>query len=124
MMKKFLYVVAILAIILSANCSRIDENNDPVIGVWLQDLTETDGTARMQVQREWIFNDVFLGRYHERQNGTLTIVTDFSWSKQEEVYTVTYNGLENKPQDQLILKTSKNGDQLHHMNGSLLAKKE
>ncbi|WP_373518258.1 lipocalin family protein [Pricia sp.] len=93
-MKKLFSFLAILGIILASNCSRIPENNNPVIGIWsVVEVTEATETAKKQTLRqEWIFNDAYLGRYHQKNNGSITFKTDFRWTYEDDVYTLTYPG--------------------------------
>ena len=97
-MKKLFSLLAIIAIVLVSNCSRIPENNDPVIGIWSDiDLTLASETQKQaSLRKEWIFNDAYLGRYHEKTNGKITFKTDFSWNIDNEEYTISYPGTEKK----------------------------
>lgn len=124
-MKKFVSFLAILAIILFSYCSKIEPNNDPIVGIWVEAISETDvTTAKNNTRVEWIFNDVYLGRYHEINQGQVILKTDFAWSQKDGVYTIEYRGLENKPNDIVIIKTTTNGSQLQQTNGNALAIKE
>ncbi len=116
--------MAILAILFSANCSRIDQNNDPIIGIWVDGDNLETTTSKANVRKEWIFNDVYLGRYHEFQNDSLIIKTDFSWAQEDGIYTVIYSGLEDKPTHTLKIEKTKNGELLQLVNGTMLAIKE
>ncbi|MGB7393178.1 MAG: hypothetical protein WA913_02170 [Pricia sp.] len=93
-MKKLFSFLAIIAIILASNCSRIPENNNPIIGIWSDvEMIAAIETAKTQTLRqEWIFNDAYLGRYHQKNNGSIIFKTDFRWSYDNEVYTITYPG--------------------------------
>lgn len=125
MTKKFLSLVAICAIIFLANCSRIEQNNDPVIGIWSQSKTiTTDNSSKQTVRKEWIFNDVYLGRYHEISGTTITLKTDFKWSRQEDAYTIEYRGLEGKPIEVFSIKTLEDGTYLETEDGGTLAIRE
>ncbi len=94
-MKKFFSLVAIVAIISVSNCSRIPENNDPVIGIWYRlDVNEVNESSSESVKQEWIFNDVYLGRYHRYENNTLVLKTDFNWEINDGMYTINYPGTE------------------------------
>lgn len=121
-MKKFLSLMAICAIIFMANCSRIEENNDPIIGVWLEAKTfNADDTSKSNLRKEWIFNDVYLGRYHEMNGNEITLKTDFKWSAMDGVYTIEYSGLEDKPNHELIIVKTDDGVVLEKVNGDHLA---
>lgn len=124
-MKKLLSLLAILAIIFSSNCSRIEENNDPIVGIWIEALSASEnGTAKSTTRKEWIFNDVYLGRYHEISQGKIIEQTDFKWSQEDGIYTVEYRGLENKPNDIVIIKTTPQGTVLQQDDGNMLAIRE
>jgi len=125
MTKKFLSLLAICAIVFLANCSRIEQNTDPIIGIWsLSDLTVTESSSKQTIRKEWIFNDVYLGRYHEIEGSTITLKTDFNWSKQDDVYTVEYKGLEGKPNNIITIKSSEENVYLQKKDGATLAIRE
>lgn len=125
MSKKLLSLVAICAIILLANCSRIEQNNDPIIGIWSQSKVLTKAnSAKETVRKEWIFNDVYLGRYHEINGSTITLKTDFKWSRQEDSYTIEYRGLEDKPSQVFVIKNMEDATFLENKDGSTLAIRE
>jgi hypothetical protein len=126
MTKKFLSLVAICAIIFLANCSRIEQNNDPIIGIWSQSKIITEDNASKQtVRKEWIFNDVYLGRYHEINGNTTTLKTDFKWSRQDNTYTIEYRGLEGKPNNILTIQNLEGGNvYLEEKDGGMLAVRE
>ena len=125
MSKKLLSLVAICAIILLANCSRIEQNNDPIIGIWSQSkVLTTANSAKETVRKEWIFNDVYLGRYHEINGSTITLKTDFKWSRQEDSYTIEYRGLEDKPAQVFVIKNMEDATFLENKDGSTLAIRE
>ncbi|MFS4467156.1 hypothetical protein [Maribacter sp. 2210JD10-5] len=124
-MKKLFSLLAILAIIFSANCSRIEENNDPIIGIWSTAQASTDETVSKNASRkEWIFNDVYLGRYHEMNGNEITLKTDFQWSQEDGIYTVEYRGLEGKPTHVVTIQKTKNGVLLQKQDGNALAVRE
>ncbi|KAA2218336.1 hypothetical protein [Maribacter flavus] len=124
-MKKFLSLMAICAIIFSANCSRVEQNNDPIIGIWFQAGTEiSNGSSKSTLRKEWIFNDVYLGRYHEINGNDITLQTDFKWSKEGEIYTIEYRGLENVPVDRLKIIETDQGTVLEKVDGEYVAIRE
>ena len=125
MTKKFLSLLAICAIVFLANCSRIEHNTDPIIGLWAQSKTiTTESSAKQTVRKEWIFNDVFLGRYHEIEGNTITLKTDFNWSKQGDIYIVEYKGLEGKPNNFLTIQSLEDSFYLEKKDGATLATRE
>ncbi len=125
MIKKLLSMVALCAIVALANCSRIEQNNDPIIGIWSQSkISETDNSAKQNIRKEWIFNDVYLGRYHEINGNTITLKTDFKWSKQDDSYTIEYRGLENKPNHVFTIESVDDSKFLESTDGSTVAIRE
>lgn len=125
MMKKLLSLLAILAIIFSSYCSRIEQNDDPIIGIWIEAVSSSeDNTAKSTTRKEWIFNDVYLGRYHEIDGSKIIEQTDFKWSQVDGIYTVEYRGLENKPNDIVTIKNTSEGALLEQNNGKMLAIRE
>jgi len=125
-MKKLLSFLAIIGIILVSNCSRIPENNDPVIGIWSNvEVKPTTGQTQKSVNRqEWIFNDAYLGRYHNYVNGKLDVLTDFKWEEEDGTYTISYPGLKNKTTDVVTMIASEDGEILKDADGHTLAKRE
>ncbi len=117
-----LLLTVVLATTLNS-CSEIPENNDPVIGIWSR--TELSaGTAQKVSQREeWIFNDVYLGRYHRYEGEKITIQSDFSWSEDQGIYTIEYPGLDRAP-EQAIIKQKAGGITLETLQGEILAHRE
>ena len=119
-MKKFLCFLAIIAIISASNCSRIPENNDPIIGIWNRvDLS----TEEVISHQEWIFNDAYLGRYHLYVNNSLEIKTDFSWSQEKGLYTISYPGTE-MSDDVVSMKVEQSIEVLEDNQGKVLAQRE
>lgn len=124
-MKKIFSLLAIIGIILASNCSRIPENNDPVIGIWSDvEVAPSSKTAKQQtIRHEWIFNDAYLGRYHRKTNGSITFKTDFKWSQDNEVYTISYPGTDIENQ-MVSMKESGEGPMLSDAQGNVLATRE
>lgn len=117
--------MAIIAIIFSSNCSRIEQNDDPIVGIWIEATSGEDAsTAKNTTRKEWIFNDVYLGRYHELYNGEIIEQTDFKWSQEDGIYTVEYRGIENKPNDIVTIKKTIDGTSLQEPDGGFLAIRE
>ena len=123
-MKRLLSLVAILTIIFASNCTRIPENNDPVIGIWSSTVIEgTSQTAKMSVRQEWIFNDAYLGRYHRYEGRELVFKTDYSWEQADGVYTISYPGTD-KPRDIVSMREDDTGSVLEDGKGNILARRE
>jgi hypothetical protein len=116
--------MAIIAIITASNCSRIPENNDPIIGIWAKlEVVTTSETGRQTNREEWIFNDVYLGRYHQYNGNTLSIKTDFSWTKENDIYTISYPGTE-MPTQYVQMKDKNAEIVLEDTQGNILAHRE
>lgn len=123
-MKKVFSFLAIIGILLGSNCTRITENNDPVIGIWSHISAEGGPTQKQTtIKQEWIFNDAYLGRYHTYHNNELNIISDFKWVHKDSVYTISYPGLE-KEEDIVIMTQSENETVLTNENGDILAIRE
>ncbi len=105
-MKKVFSFIAILAIIFLSNCSRIEDNNDPILGVWHYTDVSSNTSKNVTLRQEWIFNDAYLGRFHTIQNGAIVERFDFKWKNENEVYTINYPEKVNRTTDKVILKDS------------------
>jgi hypothetical protein len=92
-MKKFAIFMTMAVLLTIFACSKIAENNDPVIGIWSDEaITAKTSTKGPTGRQEWIFNDAYLGRYHSYQSHVIKIQTDFKWKKTDEVYIISYPG--------------------------------
>ncbi len=92
-MKKLFSLLFIVLIIAVSNCTDIPENNDPILGIWTRTISNNvDSKSSSTVKEEWIFNDVYLGRYQKYTNNTLTFYTDFKWSNTDGAYNIVYTG--------------------------------
>ncbi len=123
-MKKLLSFLTIIGIILASNCSRIPENNDPVIGIWSKiDASNLQGTESTSVKQEWIFNDAYLGRYHSYENKALEVKTDFKWIREKDVYIISYPGTD-IPNHSVLIQETETGLLLKDVNGAIFAVRE
>jgi hypothetical protein len=90
-MKKLFSLLSIIGLVAISNCSRIPENNDPILGIWAKTQTSSiEGKSSSTTREEWIFNDVYLGRYQSYSNSKLVFYTDFKWSEENGTYTIIY----------------------------------
>lgn len=99
-------MLAVLGFIAVSNCSQVPENNDPVLGTWVKIESSNDVSAKNETSRiseEWIFNDVYLGRYHRYSNGEIVFHTDFRWEVGDDIYTISYS-IEDMSSVQVSLK--------------------
>ncbi len=120
-MKKLMSLLAIIAIVTSSNCSRVPENNDPIIGIWSRtEINSASQTGKMTIMREWIFNDAYLGRFHTIENGVITVKSDFNWKIDGDSYIINYPGLD-RPNDTVTLKIAVEESSLQRKDGFRLA---
>lgn len=123
-MKKLFSFIAIVGIILASNCSRIPENNDAVIGIWANTPFLTNGeSSKSSIRLEWIFNDAYLGRHHVLENGNVVFQTDFKWTQEDGLYTISYPGTD-KADDLVSMEESEEGIVLQDAKGTILAIRE
>lgn len=123
-MKKFFSLLAIIGIIAISNCTKIPVNDDPILGTWSKISTTTlSDRSEIIVSEEWIFNDAYLGRHHRFENNEPTIVTDFSWSKNNNVYTIEYPALEREA-DKVMMVKEEDSNILNTIQGTVFAEKE
>lgn len=120
-MKKLFSFLAIIGIVLASNCSRIPENNDPIIGVWQKaDRQEFSGSEKETSFSVWTFNDAYLGRYNLQLNQQETIKTDFRWTEEDNQYTISYPGTDLADQIVTLERTEK-GETLQNLSGEIVA---
>ena len=123
-MKKFFSLLTLVVIIAMSNCSEIPQNNDPILGVWSKsEIASQDGENGDDVREEWIFNDAYLGRYHSYSNNDLEFYTDFSWSLEDETYTIIYSGTD-KPTVEVNLEEAAKPELLALQDGNIFAIRE
>src|SRR5690606_8917829 len=120
-LKKLFSFIAIIGIILASNCTKIPVNNDPVIGIWTDMKVQTTDLAQKQaITMEWTFNDAYLGRFHQIEDGAIIIKSDFQWKQEDGKYTVSYPGLD-RPEDTVLIISSDNGERLQRIDGATMA---
>ncbi|MCK0160389.1 hypothetical protein [Allomuricauda sp. F6463D] len=123
-MKKLFSLLSIVGIIAISNCTRVPDNHDPVLGIWAK--TESSGIldkGTNPTREEWVFNDVYLGRYQRYSNSKLIFYTDFKWSEENGTYSIIYGD----PQVNDItvsLESAKEPEVLTLENGSVFATRE
>lgn len=123
-MKNIFSFLAIIGIILLSNCTRIPENNDPIIGIWSnEEITEINATSRELIREEWIFNDAYLGRFHRYNNNELELINDFQWDKENGKYTIVYPGTD-LPNNIVTMEVSENSSILQERDGEVIATRE
>ncbi|GLU43985.1 hypothetical protein [Allomuricauda sp. NBRC 101325] len=123
-MKKLFSLLSIIAILAVSNCSEIPENNDPILGIWAKtEISTSTDKGSSTTREEWIFNDVYLGRYQSYSDSKLLFYTDFKWSEDNGIYTIIYGD----PQVQDITVSMQKAEQpeiLTLENGSVFATRE
>ncbi|WP_405384939.1 hypothetical protein [Maribacter sp. LLG6340-A2] len=120
-MKSLLNCLVLLLLLTS--CSKIEENNDPIIGIWKHTVKTATNTNKMVIDNEeYIFNDVYLGRFHGYKDGQIVFLTDFRWTYENGHYTVSYPGTD-FPNDILEMKETPDGIMLIRSQGSIFAVK-
>ncbi len=122
-MKKIFSLLAIVSIIAASNCTRIPENNDPILGVWSKTNVTTVTNKEIPEKEEWIFNDAYLGRYHRYANQKIVFYTDFAWSLDNGTYTIIYNE-EELSDITVIMNKADEPEQLEFTGGEVFAVRE
>jgi len=125
MNKALLFVMAFIAVTTFLNCSSIEENNDPIIGIWYNDnnVSNTNKVLLTTSKQEWIFNDAYLGRYHKYNNNKISFKTDYRWVEKDGIYTISYPGTDFS--DDIVTMGNSNGSTiLKDQDGNILAIKE
>lgn len=123
-MKKIFSFMAIIAIVFASNCSRIPENNDPVIGIWFKvEIQTLSESSKQTIRQEWIFNDAYLGRYHRYNGNQLEFKTDFKWERADGNYTISYPGTD-MPENVVSMIASSDPELLEDSQGNVLAQRE
>ncbi|WP_318311688.1 hypothetical protein [Flagellimonas crocea] len=123
-MKKLFSLLSIIGIIAISNCTRVPENHDPILGIWAKtESSTTEGKSNGTVREEWIFNDVYLGRYQRYSDSELIFYTDFRWSKDSGAYSITY-GDPNVTDITVSLIKANEPEVLALENGSVFATRE
>ncbi|WP_222984817.1 hypothetical protein [Flagellimonas meishanensis] len=123
-MKKLFSLLCIISIVAVSNCTSVPENNDPILGIWVRNNVSTDANKNTSnIREEWIFNDVYLGRYQSYSNSKLDFYTDFKWSEENGVYTIIF-GDPQVPDVTVSLEQNEAPEKLTLDNGSVFATRE
>ena len=111
----------LILLILVVSCSKIEINNDPVIGIWKNNVKSATNSNQLVVdQEEWIFNDVYLGRFQGYKKGEIAFFTDFKWAFDGERYTISYPGTD-FPKVKVIMVKEDGIIYLNHLTGKPFA---
>ncbi|WP_437397113.1 hypothetical protein [Flagellimonas lutimaris] len=123
-MKKLFSLLSIIGIIAISNCTSVPENHDPILGIWAKtESSSIEGKSTNTSREEWIFNDVYLGRYQRYSNSELIFYTDFKWSQKNGTYSITY-GDPQVTDITVSLEKAKEPEVLTLDNGSVFATRE
>ncbi|MGC1514201.1 MAG: hypothetical protein WA810_01380 [Maribacter sp.] len=117
-------IKCLLIWVLISSCTKIETNTDPIIGIWKNNVKTATNTNKMVVDsEEWIFNDVYLGRFHGYKNDKVVFLTDFSWSVNDNIYMLSYPGTD-FPDEFLEMKDTEDGTMLMRIEGKPFALKQ
>jgi len=123
-MKKLFSLLSIVGIIAISNCTSVPENHDPILGIWAKtESSNIEGKSSSTVREEWIFNDVYLGRYQRYSDSKLIFYTDIKWSQEKGIYSITYGDPE-VTDITVSLEKAKEPEVLTLDNGSVFATRE
>ncbi|WP_350287702.1 hypothetical protein [uncultured Croceitalea sp.] len=122
-MKKLFSLLAIVAIIAVSNCTRVPENDDPILGIWSKANISSETKVSVSIKEEWIFNDAYLGRYHKYSGNKITFSTDFRWEVTDGVYNIFYGEVD-MPEVNVIMDDSGEPQQLQLTQGEIFAIRE
>jgi hypothetical protein len=74
------------------SCSEVETADDPILGIWMNQLQSTIIIEGENVdEQEWIFNDLYKGRFHGYKYGQVVYEMDYNWTNENGTYTLTYN---------------------------------
>ena len=123
-MKKLFSLLSIVGIIAISNCTRVPDNHDPILGIWAKtESFSLEGKSANTTREEWIFNDVYLGRYQRYSNSELIFYTDFKWSQENGNYSIIYGDTQ-LTDITVSLEKAKEPEVLTLDNGSVFATRE
>ncbi|MDG1572209.1 hypothetical protein OZ410_07765 [Robiginitalea sp. M366] len=106
-----------------SSCSEIPENDDPVIGIWSRTEIAQEPAQKVTLREEWIFNDVYLGRYQRYEGSQITFKSDFSWEFSQGFYHIEYPGTD-LPSDVVKIVLREGSELLEDHQGEILATRE
>lgn len=117
-MKSTLFCMALCLCLFA--CSKPEVNNDPVLGVWYNQLDiATQKSTNTATVEEWTFNDAYYGRYHQYKNGVVIFKTDYMWSIENGIYSLTYHS-----EEMSDVHFKKEGTVLYEVDGDIMATRE
>ena len=107
-------------VVLLTSCSKVPENTDPVLGIWYKPVLVSAETQQVITKEEWVFNDVYLGRYQVYNNNSVIFFTDFQWEQIDGTYTISYPGTD-IPEQNARMVMMEEQEVLQDNNGDILA---
>lgn len=110
----------------TSSCTSIEENHDPILGTW--SITETfnkEQKGQLIRYKEWIFNDVYMGRFQIFENGELIFYHDYDWKIDHQGnYIITYRGTTDLEGHVLQMVKESEGEMLKSLTGEVFAKRK
>ena len=119
-MKRSFSSLILIVVVLLTSCSKVPENTDPVLGIWSKTVSLSAETQEVITKEEWIFNDVYLGRYQIYNNNSVIFYTDFQWEQIDGMYTISYPGTD-LPEQNARMVMIEEQEILQDDNGDVLA---
>jgi len=119
-LKRSFSSLILLVVVLLTSCSKVPENTDPVLGIWYKPVLVSAETQQVITKEEWVFNDVYLGRYQVYNNNSVIFFTDFQWEQIDGTYTISYPGTD-IPEQNARMVMMEEQEVLQDNNGDILA---
>jgi len=106
------------------SCEKIEISNDPILGYWeIEQEISLTGKAPVKRMEQWVFNDIYLGRYNVFENDVLVYHKDYDWEVDPNgLYTISYRGESHLVDFKAILSFEEN-ELLKNMDGQVIAKR-
>ena len=90
-MKKVVLSMAMAGILAFTSCSKDNDDSDAIVGTWVAESSVSINGGPEQTNLEvWKFNADSTGSYSDSTNGTVDEMSDFGWTKIDEMYQVDY----------------------------------
>jgi hypothetical protein len=84
--------ITIVLCCLFFSCSEVETTDDPILGIWMNQLQSAIIIEGENIdEQEWIFNDLYKGRFHGYKDGRVVYEMDYNWTNENGTYTLTYN---------------------------------
>lgn len=90
-MKKPILFFALASMVAFTNCSKDNDDTDPIVGTWVSETSITpEGGETTTYADVWVFEEDHTGAYTDTTNGEVNRESDFIWTKTDEGYEVDY----------------------------------